>query len=159
MQDKRRYFFYTNFNKKNQVKKALLLIAFMASYQYSFSQISYPHGGIIEHLVYSLAVESMPEHGFLSGKKFPTYETVDAYDFNGKKIKIVLFDDRDSLNLTKTVCSDIVLTNSSEFKNEQGIVKVWEYLNKLSIDSKLVIDKDAADEYEIRLMALDTRQG
>ena len=99
----------------------------------------------------------MPEHGFLPGKKFPTYETVEKFDFNNKKIKIVLYDDRNTLNLTNIDCSKVGLTNSSEFNKEQGIVKVWEYLNKLANDSKLIIDKDATEEYEIRLMALDTR--
>lgn len=139
------------------MKKILLLFVILTAYNHSFSQIIYPQGGAIGSLLYTAGAEFMPEHGFLPGKKFPTYETVEKYDFNGKKIKVVLFDDRNTLNLRKIDCSEVELTNSSEFKDEQGIVKVWEYINKLANDSKLVIDKDATDEYEIRLMALDSR--
>ena len=139
------------------MKKILLLLVFVATYNNSYSQIIYPQGGAIGSLLYTAAAEFMPEHGFLPGKKFPTYETVEKFDFNNKKIKIVLYDDRNTLNLTNIDCSKVGLTNSSEFNKEQGIVKVWEYLNKLANDSKLIIDKDATEEYEIRLMALDTR--
>lgn len=139
------------------MKKIFLLIIFVVSCNYTFSQIIYPQGGAIGSLLYTAGAEFMPEHGFLPGKKFPTYETVEKFDFNGKKIKVVLFDDRNTLNLKKIDCSEVELTNSSEFKNEQGIAKVWEYINKLANDSKLIIDKDAPYEYEIRLMALDAR--
>lgn len=139
------------------MKKILLLILILTNCNFAFSQIIYPQGGAIGSFLYTAAAEFMPEHGFLPGKAFPTYNTVEKYDFNNKKIKIILFDDRNSLNLKKTECSQVTLTNKSEFNNEQGIVKVWEYLNKLANDSKLIIDKDASDEYEIRLMALDTR--
>ena len=140
------------------MKKTLLfIIIFLAIYKYPFAQIIYPKGGFLSSTLYSVAVKSMPEHGFLPGKQFPIYGTIDQYNFNNKKIKIILYDDRDSLELKNSDCSDVELTNSSEFKNEQGIVKVWEYINKLAIDSKLSIDKDSDDEYEIRLEALDTR--
>lgn len=139
------------------MKKILLLLVFVVTYNNSFSQIIYPQGGAIGSLLYTAGAEFMPEHGFLPGKKFPTYETIEKFDFNGKKIKVVLYDDRKTLNLKKIDCSKVELTNTSEFENEQGIAKVWEYINKLANDSKLVIDKDATDEYEIRLMALDTR--
>lgn len=139
------------------MKKILLLFVFLTGFNYSFSQIVYPQGGAIGSLLYTAGAEFMPEHGFLPGKKFPTYETVEKFDFNNKKIKVVLYDNRKELNLKNIECSKVDLTNTSEFENEQGIVKVWEYINKLSNDSKLIIDKVATDEYEIRLMALDTR--
>jgi len=139
------------------MKRIFSLLVFVVICNYSYSQIIYPQGGAIGSLLYTAGAEFMPEHGFLPGKKFPTYETVEKFDFNGKKIKVVLFDDRNTLNLKNIDCSKVELTNTSEFKSEQGIAKVWEYINKLANDSKLIIDKDATDEYEIRLMVLDTR--
>ncbi|MFY7813724.1 MAG: hypothetical protein ACOVRK_00915 [Chryseobacterium taeanense] len=139
------------------MKKIITSLGILGSSHLLYAQIIYPQGGAIGGFVYTAAAEFMPEHGFLPGKKFPLYETVEKFDFNGKRVKIVFYDDRKTLNLDKIDCSKIGLTNSSEFKDDQGIVKVWEYLNKLANDSKLVIDKDATDEYEIRLMALDTR--
>lgn len=139
------------------MKKNIFAIILLALSNFYHSQIIYPQGGAIGSLAYTAAAEFMPEHGFLPGKKFPTYETVEKFNFNDKKIKIVLYDDRKDINLSKINCSEVELSNSSEFKGEQGIVKVWEYINKLANDSKLIIDKDASDEYQIRLMALDTR--
>ena len=43
----------------------------------------------------------MPEHGFLPGKKFPIYETIEKYNFNNKKIKVLLSDSRTPSDLKK----------------------------------------------------------
>lgn len=139
------------------MKKSFLLLAVVLICNPAFSQILFPQGGALGGLIYSVGFQLMPEHGFLPGKKFPTYETVEKFDFKGRKIKVVLFDERNTLNLKKLDCSEVEITNSSEFAGEQGIAKVWEYINKVANDSKLVIDKNAPDEYEIRLMALDSR--
>lgn len=121
------------------------------------SQIIYPQGGLVGNLLTSVAVQAMPEHGFLPGAKFPTYSAIKPMNFENKKVKIVLFDDRATLLLKQIECSNISLTNTSEFKENQGIVKVWEYINLLFKKSNLIIDKEATEEYEIRLMALDCR--
>jgi hypothetical protein len=134
------------------MKKILLFFVLLINYQYTYSQVVFGGG-----LIPTVAAMSMPEHGFLPGKKFPFYETIEKYNFDNQKIKIVLYDNRKSLNLTKIDCSDTALTNSSEFKNEQAIYKIWEYIDKFAKDSKIIIDKDATDEYEITLMALDIR--
>ncbi|CAM3605092.1 hypothetical protein ELOC111193_13205 [Elizabethkingia occulta] len=139
------------------MKKILLFFILFTTYCESFSQIVYYQGGALGGVLYAASGSLMPEHGFLPGKKFPIYETIEKYNFNNKKIKVLLSDSRTPSDLKKVDCSNISLTNSSEFKNEQGIVKVSEYINKLFTDSGIIIDKDAPEEYEISLMALDTR--
>lgn len=133
-----------------------LFLIFTATNRLS-SQIIYPQGGVIGGLTFQIAKDIMPEHGFLPGKKFPTYPTVNKFDFNKQKIKVILYDDRDLLKLTKTSCSEIPITNETELKGEQGIAKVWDYINSIFQQSNIIIDKDAPDELEIRLEALDCR--
>jgi hypothetical protein len=141
---------------KNKLK-IILFFLFFAGISNSFSQIIYPQGGQIGALSYVIAKDIMPEHGFLSGKKFPTYSTVDKYDFKNIKLKVILYDSRDSLKLNTIFCSNIPLTNTSEFEKEQGISKVWEYINKLFLESNIIIDKNATQVLEIHLAALDSR--
>ncbi len=139
--------------------KLLIIVLTFATFikSYSQNQIIYPQGGVIGSLSYVLAKEIMPEHGFLPRKKFPTYPAVNAFDFKGLELKVVLYNDRDERNLTKINCSEVEINNKSEFKAEQGTVKVWDYLNYLFLKSKIVIDTSSTDELEIRLAALDCR--
>lgn len=132
-----------------------LTISFLS---YSQNQIIYPQGGLIGTLSYEIAKDIMPEHGFLPGRKFPTYPTVKPFDFNGLRLKVVLYNDRDDLQLSTLSCSPLIkITNETELKGEQGTVKVWEYLNTIFLQSKIVIDTNATDELEVRLTALDCR--
>ncbi|MGN7786850.1 hypothetical protein ACTJIJ_20120 [Niabella sp. 22666] len=124
----------------------------------SKAQILYPQGGLLSNLLYRTAEKEMPEHGFLPGKKFPTYSLIGKYDFAGKKIKVTLFDDRASLQLKKINCSNEELTNQTEFTKDEGIAKVWLYINKLFQDANLIIDSSAAESLEVRLQALDCRE-
>lgn len=135
----------------------LFLILTSQFVSYSQNQIIYPQGGVIGGLSYVLAKEIMPEHGFLPGKKFPTYPTVKPFDFNNLKLKVILYNDRDENKLAKINCSEIEITNQTELKKEQGTVKVWDYINQLFHQSKIVIDTTSTDELEIRLSALDCR--
>jgi hypothetical protein len=139
-------------------KPILLFLSILTSFiNYSQNQIIYPQGGIIGGLTYEVAKEIMPEHGFLPGKKFPTYQTVNKFDFNNLRLRVVLYNDRQEKNLTKIDCSEIELNNKTELKDEQGTVKVWDYLNTLFLQSKIVIDTASTDELEVRLTALDCR--
>lgn len=141
-----------------KTKFTLLTLILATSFtSYSQNQIIYPQGGLIGGLSYVLAKEIMPEHGFLPGKKFPTYPTVKPFDFKDLKLKVILYNDRDERKLTKIDCSTVEINNDSEFKAEQGTVKVWEYLNTLFLQSKIVIDATSTEELEVRLTVLDSR--
>lgn len=135
----------------------LILILATNFTSYSQYQIIYPQGGAIGAMSYVIAKEIMPEHGFLPGKKFPTYPTVEPFDFNNLKLKVTFYNDRDEKKLSKINCSEIGITNETELKGEQGTVKVWDYLNTLFLQSKIVIDTTSSDELEVRLTALDCR--
>jgi hypothetical protein len=135
----------------------LILILTISFTSYSQNQIIYPQGGAIGAMSYVMAKEIMPEHGFLPGKKFPTYPTVEPFDFNNLKLKVTLYNDRDEKKLSKINCSEIGITNETELKGEQGTVKVWDYLNTLFLQSKIVIETTSSDELEVRLTALDCR--
>jgi hypothetical protein len=135
----------------------LILILTTSFTSYSQNQIIYPQGGAIGAMSYVMAKEIMPEHGFLPGKKFPTYPTVEPFDFNNLKLKVTLYNDRDEKKLSKINCSEIGITNETELKEDQGTVKVWDYLNTLFLQSKIVIDTTSSDELEVRLTALDCR--
>ena len=137
---------------------SLLVLIFAISFTtYSQNQIIYPQGGVIGGLVYVATKDIMPEHGFLPGKMFPTYPTVKSFDFKNLKLKVALYNDRDIKNLPKINCSEVEINNKSEFKAEQGTVKVWDYLNTLFLQSKIIIDATSSDDLEVRLTALDCR--
>lgn len=99
----------------------------------------------------------MPEHGFLPGKKFKFYPTIDKYDFNGLKLRMELFDSRDFHNNTKIKCSDLELTNTSEFADPASIYKVCEYFEKLFSQSGAMIDSTSSDTLQIWLEGIDAR--
>ena len=82
-----------------KLKFNLLVLIFATSFtSYSQNQIVYPQGGVIGGLSYIVGKEIMPEHGFLPGKKFPTYPTVNQFNFENLKLKVILYDDRDEKN-------------------------------------------------------------
>ncbi len=135
----------------------LVIALALVTSSYSQNQIIYPQGGVIGGLSYVIAKEIMPEHGFLPGKKFPTYPTINQFDFQDLKLKVTLYNDRDEKKLTKINCSQIVLNNETELNADQGTVKVWDYLNTLFLQSKISIDTTSINELEIRLTALDCR--
>lgn len=99
----------------------------------------------------------MPEHGFLPGRAFKFYPTLNKYDFGGKKLRVEIYDERDSLKLTSVECSTVPLTNSSEFKGANGAGKVLEYFDTLFTQSNIIVDSSSADTLRVHLLALDTR--
>ncbi|MFA6200554.1 MAG: hypothetical protein WC679_09140 [Bacteroidales bacterium] len=104
-----------------------------------------------------IAAYSMPEHGFLPGKKFKYYSTIDKYDFKGHKLRVELFDDRDSLRYDKIYCSDIDFTNTSEFVTRNYIEKVGTYIDTLFKQSGIIIDRTSTDTLQVRFEAFDVR--
>lgn len=103
------------------------------------------------------AASFIPEHGFLPGKAFKFYPTLNKFDFNGKKLRVEIFDERDSLHLEHIACSEVSLTNSSEFKGAKGATKAAEYFDTLFKQSNIMIDSSAADTLRVHLQALDNR--
>lgn len=99
----------------------------------------------------------MPEHGFLPGKKIHFYPTIDKYDFHGLKLRIELFDDRDSLKLDKIQCSEINFTNTSEFTDPNCIFFVGRYLDSLFKQSGATLDSNSIDTLQVRFEGIDAR--
>jgi hypothetical protein len=99
----------------------------------------------------------MPEHGFLPGRKFQFYQTIDKYDFSGLKLRIELFDCRNSLKIKKTECSDIEFTNTSEFSDPDCIFIVSHYLDTLFKQTGAIIDISAKDTLQVRFEGIDAR--
>ena len=90
--------------------------------------------------------------------KFPLYPTIKKYDFKGKSVKIEFKDVRDSLNLKKVDCSDVVIENKTEFKSTLGSQIVNSYIDSLFVRSNLILDENNYSEIiSIRLHALDTK--
>ena len=100
---------------------------------------------------------TMPEHGFLPGKKFQFYPTLNKFDFVGKKLCVAFFDLRDSLQIKKLDCAKVDITNESEFAGPNGAIKVIEYFQALMPQAGIVIDSAAADTLNVYLEALDNR--
>lgn len=99
----------------------------------------------------------MPEHGFLPGRKFKYYPTINKYDFKGLRLRVELFDDRINLKLKKTQCSEIEFTNTSEFTNPDCIYKVGKYVDTLLKQSGAIPDLTSTDTLRIRFEAIDSR--
>jgi hypothetical protein len=104
-----------------------------------------------------IGAAAMPEHGFLPGKKFQFYPTIDKYDFTGLKLRVELFDDRDSLKLHQVECSDIQFTNTSEFADANTIYIVKQYFDTLFKQSGAIIDSSSSDLLQARLEGIDAR--
>src|ERR1700742_376724 len=105
------------------MKKALLCLLFFVFASVEAQRI------IIFFSVTPLIAATMPEHGFLGGKKFKIYPAIGKHDLGGVKLRIELRDVRDSLKLRKLDCSPVAFTNTSEFEGPSGTHVVAEYLD------------------------------
>jgi len=112
---------------------------------------------IIFPIGYIIGAATMPEHGFLPGKKFKFYPTIDKYDFKGLQLRVEVYDDREKLKLTRTQCSEIEFTSTSEFANPDCIYKVSQYIDTLLKQSGAIIDTAAKDTLQVRLEGIDAR--
>jgi hypothetical protein len=104
-----------------------------------------------------IPVFNMPEHGFLPGKEFRFYPTINKFDFKGLKLRVEVYDDRKRSNLIKTQCSDIEFTGTSEFVNPNFIYKVSEYIDTLFRQSGAKIDPSYKDTVQIWFQGIDAR--
>lgn len=100
---------------------------------------------------------TMPEHGFLGGKKFKIYPAIGKHDLGGIKLRIELRDVRDSLKLPKLECSPVAFTNTSEFEGPNGTHVVAEYLDSLFTGANAVLDSTADDVLHVTLEGMDAR--
>ena len=99
----------------------------------------------------------VPEHGFLPGRKFPIYKTVDNYDFEGAAFRVELYDDRENLKLSRIQCSNVDIENTSELSSKLAILKLKEYVDSIFRQSNIRIDSSESNTIEIRLQAIDSR--
>jgi hypothetical protein len=112
---------------------------------------------IIFFSVTPLIAATMPEHGFLGGKKFKMYPAIDKHDLGGIKLRIELRDVRDSLKLQKIDCSPVAFTNTSEFEGPGGTHVVAEYLDSMFTAANCVVDSTADDVLHVTLEGMDAR--
>jgi len=98
-----------------------------------------------------------PEHGFLPGKKFKFYRTINTYDFKNLALRIELFDDRRTLNLSQIDCSKVPFTNTSECEKPDFIYLFRQYIDTLFTQAKVNVNASSHDVVEIRLQGLDAR--
>src|ERR1700734_2025528 len=114
-----------------------------------------------QHIVVTFAwmpeVAIMPEHGFLPGKKFKFYPAIGKYDLHGKRLRVELQDERDSLKLKQVDCSPVEMTNTSEFEGPYGTHVVENYIDTLFTPAGITLDTTATDVLKVNLEALDAR--
>ena len=96
---------------------------------------------VITALELELEKTVTPEHGFLPGKKF----------------RLVLYDQRDSLRLEHPACSNMEINNKSEFAGQEGTGIVVAYFQHLFPQAGIVLDSTATDTLHVYLEALDSR--
>jgi hypothetical protein len=132
------------------MKKILTaLLLFMLAFR-GQSQVTF-------YVITPLVQAIVPEHGFLPGKKLEFYSTIGKYDFPGQKMRVELYDTRDSLQLVQLNCSKVEINNGSEFKGETGALTILTYFQKLLPEAGIVIDPAANDVLKVELEALDSR--
>ena len=108
-------------------------------------------------IVIPIPIGIVPEHGFLPGKKFKFYETIEPFDFKGLTVRMELYDSRAIGKNSRIKCSDLELTNTSEFANPASIHKVADYFDVLLKQSGATIDSTSSDTMKVWLEGLDAR--
>jgi len=99
-----------------------------------------------------------PDNGFLPGNKFPFYPTVNRFNFQGKKIRVEVLDERIKRKLLYVNCSNLDLTNSSELWNPLFIYRFGDYIDTVFHQSGIATDTTVHDTLYIKLEAIDARQ-
>ncbi len=131
-------------------KKLILTLTLFLIVKTLFSQVYFFPTGLVASAI-------MPEHGFLPGKKFTYYSTIDKHDLKQAKFRVEVYDDRTELKLSKTGCSDVEFTNSSEFEASECIYKLGKYVDTLLKQSNAILDLSSIDTLQIRLHGIDSR--
>ena len=129
---------------------SILVFILLFNFLYLPAQVFYFPIGLI-------ASATMPEHGFLPGRKFSYYPTVAKHDLKKLKVRVEVYDERDKLNLVKARCSDVEFTNTSEFESVECIYKLGKYADTLLYQSNAVLDLNTKDTLQIRLEGIDSR--
>jgi len=94
---------------------------------------------------------------FSPGKSFNFYPTIEKYDFLQTKIRVELFDARDSLKIMHLDCSQTEINNTSEFVGQAGASTVYPYFQHIFLESGIQIDTAASDTLKVELQAMDSR--
>jgi hypothetical protein len=115
------------------------------------------HIVIVVTFAWMPGMSTMPEHGFLPGKKFKFYPAIGKYDLGGKRLRLELHDERDSLKLKQVDCSPVEMTNTSEFEGPFGTHVVENYIDSLFSPAGIVLDTTSTDVLKVNLEALDAR--
>ena len=115
-----------------------------------FSQVIIIPTGLIASAI-------VPENGFLPGKKFAYYATVERHDLKKAAFRVEVYDDRARLKLSRAGCSEMGFTHTSEFETPECIYKLGEYADTLLRQSNAFADPAAADTLLIRLQGFDAR--
>ncbi len=131
-------------------KITLIILTFFILNNLCGQIIIFPNGYVIGSSI-------MPEHGFLPGKKFQFYPTINQYDFAGLKLRIEVYDDREKVKLTKTQCSEIEFTSTSEFAEPNCIYKVSQYFDTLFKQSGATLDPASSDTIRVQFEGIDAR--
>jgi hypothetical protein len=116
----------------------------------TYAQVVFIPTGLIGAVVTS-------ETGFLPGKKFKTYKTINQYDFHELTLRVEIIDNRISLNLKKINCSDVPIENLTEFNEKRFIYEFGEYVDSIFKQANIKIDSMATNKVEISLEAIDSR--
>lgn len=114
------------------------------------------HGQVVVIPIFA-GGKGMPEHGFLPGKKFPLYSTIEKYDFKNHKVRVEFYDDRENLRLNKVECSQLEFTNTSEFESPSCIYRIEQYLDTLLSQNGANVDSMSDNILQVRLEGIDTR--
>ncbi|MDO9511212.1 MAG: hypothetical protein Q7J34_05605 [Bacteroidales bacterium] len=130
--------------------KLILTLTFLLILKSIYAQVFFFPAGLVASAI-------MPEHGFLPGKKFAYYSTIDRHDLKQAKFRVEVYDDRAKLKLSKTGCSDVEFTNSSEFETSECIYKLGQYVDTLLKQSNAILDLSSNDTLQIRLQGIDSR--
>jgi hypothetical protein len=139
--------------KKEGIHKKMRLLIFLSALYLTASV----HGQVIIVPVGLIGASVMPEHGFLPGKKFTFYSTLNTFDFKGSRYRVELTDARNALKLKKIQCSELEFTNTSEFASPGCIYIVGQYIDTLFNQSGAVLDTTAIDTVRVRFDAIDAR--
>ena len=132
------------------MKKFFIILTFLTGLVFSVN-------GQIIIISTDIARSIMPEHGFLPGKKFKFYSTINHYDFAQTKFRLEVYDDRNKLKLNKIDCSDIQFTNTSEFAESNCIELLAKYVDTLFSQSNAIVDSAATDTVQIHFEGIDSR--
>ncbi len=134
--------------KKDMKKKIILTLFLIFSLSVGYSQVI---------ILMLFGDEIIPEHGFLPGRKFPVYQTINTFDFKGMPFRVELIDDRINSQLNKIECSNLEIENSSELASPQTIYKIKVYIDSLFSQANLSIDSSATQIIKVKLQAIDSR--